>query len=271
MRTVTIAMAIALMTIFGCKPSDETAAPQKQDETISDDISAIAEEPMQSSTEDNPECVGFENGAQRPNSLAGVAIGDSADRVVQQLLCGDMTFEIDIRDANKFDGEIQIVGENFEDGITVKLAGPAGAEKVFQVERGAQYDHQPGPALEDFVRNIFNKFPKSKELTKISSSNGRREIGFATLENGQISNDAKAVSTCGYEHNRFSTNATCGLSFVVNFYSGTNPGLVRRYGATLSDEIYKDKMVALGRSDGQARKKEAEKNQVEQAKPVSGF
>jgi hypothetical protein len=227
-------------------------------------------------------CAGFTDGSQRPGTLAGIAIGDDAEMVLRQLQCGELLFETEIRGREGFDGDIEIGGKNFEDGVTVKLAGVLGKEKVIQVERGAQYDHQHGPSVDAFIANIMTKFPKARELVPYEGRGGRREMGFTILPSGEVSTNVRLVNMCGYEHNRNSTSTgananvqgiVCGLSFVVHFYGGgqNNPGLIYRYGATLSNDSYARKALEIGRANAEMLRQQRLGSEVEQAKPVTGF
>ncbi|MFO6430256.1 hypothetical protein ACLBKT_09225 [Erythrobacter sp. W302b] len=275
------AIAIAL---FGCGPSDVPDASAPGDElSAAEDAASAAIDATQAPTDSQvSECAGFQDGSQRVNSLGGIAIGDNVDSVLQQLMCGEFTFEFEIRGRDGFDGSIEIIGENFEDAIIVDLAGVMGQEKVVQVKREAQHDHQAGPSVEDFVANTLRKFPRAKELAPYNGRGGRREIGFTVLPGGQVSTDERMVNMCGYEHNRNSKSTgananvdgiVCGQSFVVHFYGGgqNNPGLIYRYGATLSDDSYARKALEIGRANAEMLRQQRLGSEVEQAKPVTGF
>ena len=261
-----LVLGVALAALCAC---DDGSSPKPEEAALTDNAAEDAAEVADDAMGD--QCSGFVDGSNRKNSLAGIALGDTASSVAQQLTCGPISFNLEY--SQNINGELKIRGRSGEEYIDVNLVGLSGKEKVVEVVRSGEYNDSLGPSVKKFVDNIYVKFPNSVEFPR-EYEPGRREFGFAYWRDGSLVKNIKDISDCGYSHTRFSVqHHDCGLSFIVWLERDhkRNSDLIDKYSATLSNEVAEFSSLESTKAELQILANKQRAAEVESAGGVEGF
>lgn len=240
-KPVVIGGGIVLALVLAAAAADLSGAGEESAEAESDQI--IADEAMAEQSDDYPPallanagCSGFVDGSSRDDTLAGVALGDSFDRVAQQLRCGELAFELTemnvtrggnyrALEENKFIQYFE--GSNGDERVQAKFIGEPGNQLLVSFTRAASYKNSPPPSVDNLTESILKKYPKARMLGKSKGWVSFANMGYGSGANGEILSDDQIISCNSYLHQ----GDNCGFTFVGKVYPDTknNPGLVQEY------------------------------------------
>lgn len=235
----------------GLGGAGEESAEEEYDQVIAGDGfgNPAADEAMAEQGDDHPPalqanagCSGFVDGSSRRDTLAGVALGDSFDRVAQQLRCGELAFELTemnvtrggnyrALEENKFIQYFE--GRNGDERVEAKFIGQPGNQELVSFTRAASYKNSPPPSVDNLTASILKRYPKARMLGKSKGWVAFKNMGYGSGPNDELLSDDKIISCNSYLHQ----GDNCGFTFVGRVYPDTknNPGLVREYSIVIYD------------------------------------
>lgn len=233
-------------------------------------VDAGADKSSATAQQSSSDCTGFVDGSSRENTLAGVALGDSLEKVSQQFRCGKLTFDLEQYEVSNSDYTLLleghailfISGKNGNESVDLNFIGVPGDEKLVSITRSAEYGEEPGPSVDGLVKSILAKYKNSKILDKNVGYASSTRIGFGTSADGRQLTGQSAIGNCS---SRMGGDPNCGTTLyaMVDPDMKRNPELLKGYEIRMFDmskynKVFKYTTIQLKLLEAQRMKKEVE-------------
>lgn len=222
----------------------------------------------------NSECDGFVDGSSRRNTLNGVKLGDSISKVNQQLICGEIIFDIEEGSVSRgseyaalYEAKAirHIWGHAGNEHAEAEFIGLPGNERLVAFKRIGEYNDDSAPSVENVAQGITGKYKQAKIL----DSGGVTRIGFGSSSSGMPLAGDNEISACNYDER----DSRCGFTLYAMIFpdSRGNPGLVRRYEVKIFDSSYYNSELGNARAQLEVTDKRRMDEEIKGAAKIKGI